>query len=78
MLNVEMQIQARAVTSSSFTLKTRSFPTGVSFKIFSMNSIVISIIWQSILSKYVGDFLFLLKEGEEEEPVVHNEAAVFR
>ena len=42
-----------------------------------MNS-SISIIWQSILSKYVGDFLFLLKEGEEEEPVVHNEAAVFR
>ena len=29
-------------------------------------------------SKYVGDFMFLLKEGDEEEPVVHNEAAVFR
>ena len=30
------------------------------------------------LSKYIGDFLFFMKEGEEEEPVIHNEAAVFR
>ena len=42
------------------------------------NENVESIIWQSIHSKYVGDFLFLLKEGEDEEPVIHNEAAVFK
>ena len=62
------------MTGFSFTRETRSFPTGlVIFKIISMNRI-----HKSIISKYVGDFLFLMKEGEDEEPVIHNEAAVFR
>ena len=74
-LMLKCKIQAPVATSSNFTPKTRNFPTGVWFKILSKNIIRYSTI---DLSKYVGDFLFFMKEGEEEEPVIHNEAAVFR